>query len=115
MKKFKVALQLYSVRDEMEKDMESALRAVKAMGYDYVEFAGYCGHSAEEVRRMLDTIGLECVSVHQGYEVFLKNGEAGGRVPENHRRPILRRAVDGAGRPQGRRRFQGRPSGTLRR
>ena len=76
MNKFKVALQLYSVRDEMEKDMESALRAVKAMGYDYVEFAGYCGHPAEEVRRMLDTIGLECVSVHQGYEVFLKNGEA---------------------------------------
>ena len=108
MKKFKVALQLYSVRDEMEKDMESALRAVKAMGYDYVEFAGYCGHSAEEVRRMLDTIGLECVSVHQGYEVFLKNGEA---EAENHRRPILRRAVDGAGRPQGQRRFRADPPG----
>lgn len=76
MKKFQVALQLYSVRDEMAKDMESALRAVKAMGYDYVEFAGYCGHTAEEVRRMLDEIGLECVSVHQGYDVFLKNGEA---------------------------------------
>ncbi len=75
MKKFKVALQLYSIRGDMEKDMEGALRAVKAMGYDYVEFAGYCGRTAEEVRALLDTIGLACISVHQGYDVFLANGE----------------------------------------
>ena len=39
MKQFKVALQLYSVRDDMAKDMEGTLKAVKDMGYDYVEFA----------------------------------------------------------------------------
>jgi len=73
MKKFKVALQLYSVREDMEKDMDATLQAVKEMGYDYVEFAGYFGHTAEEVRNLLDKYKLECVSVHQGYEVFLQN------------------------------------------
>ena len=34
MKDFKVGLQLYSVRDEMEKDMEATLKAVKEMGYE---------------------------------------------------------------------------------
>ncbi|HJD24107.1 MAG TPA: sugar phosphate isomerase/epimerase [Firmicutes bacterium] len=77
MKPFQVALQLYSVREEMEKDMPGTLRAVKAMGYDFVEFAGYFGRTAEEVRALLDETGLACVSVHQGYEVFL--GENGGK------------------------------------
>ena len=53
MKPFQVALQLYSVREEMEKDMPGTLRAVKAMGYDFVEFAGYGGRTAEEVRALL--------------------------------------------------------------
>ena len=73
MKKFKVGLQLYSIREDMEKDMDSALAQVKAMGYDYVEFAGYFGKSAEEVRALLDKHGLECISVHQTYDVFLDN------------------------------------------
>ena len=30
-------------REEMEKDMDATLGAVKKMGYDYVEFAGYFG------------------------------------------------------------------------
>lgn len=37
MKKFKVALQLYSVRDAMELNTDDTLAKVKAMGYDYVE------------------------------------------------------------------------------
>lgn len=69
----KVGLQLYSVRDDMEKDMKGTLKKVKEMGYDYVEFAGYFGHTAEEVKAMLDELGLECVSVHQTYDIFLDN------------------------------------------
>lgn len=75
MKKFKVGLQLYSVRDKMEADMEQTLKAVKEMGYDYVEFAGYFGKSAEEVKALLDKYELECPSVHQGYEVFIEKPE----------------------------------------
>ena len=54
MKNFKVGLQLYSVREDMEKDMEATLKKVKEIGYDYVEFAGYFGHTAEQVREWLD-------------------------------------------------------------
>lgn len=75
MKNFKIGLQLYSVRDDMEKDIEATLKKVKEIGYDYVEFAGYFGNSAEKIRAMLDKNGLECISVHQGYGVFLENPE----------------------------------------
>lgn len=71
----KIGLQLYSVRDDMEQDMYAALKKVKEIGYDYVEFAGYFGHSAEEVKSMLDEIGLTCVSVHQAYQLFLDEGQ----------------------------------------
>ena len=75
MKKFKVGLQLYSVRDAMEKDMDATLKAVKEMGYDYVEFAGYFDKTAEEVRAMLDKYGLECISVHQAIGIFEEEGK----------------------------------------
>ena len=59
-----IGLQLYSVRDEMEKDFKGTLRQVKAFGYDGVEFAGLFGHSAQEVKAMLNEIGLIPVSAH---------------------------------------------------
>ncbi len=65
MSNLKVGIQLYSLRDKMAEDMYGTLKAVKEMGYDYVELAGYSGKSAEEIRAMLDEIGLECISVHQ--------------------------------------------------
>jgi len=76
MKKFKVGIQLYSIRDAMEKDMDATLKAVKEMGYDYVEFAGYFGKTAEEVKEILDKYGLKAVSVHQGIDIFEKEGKA---------------------------------------
>lgn len=73
MKQLKVGLQLYSIREDMEKDMDATLSKVKAMGYDYVEFAGYYGKSANEVIDLLNKHDLECISVHQKYDVFLTN------------------------------------------
>ncbi len=75
MKKFKIGLQLYSVREEMEKDMDATLKAVKEMGYDYVEFAGFFGKSADEVKVILDKYDLTAISVHQGYEAYLEKGQ----------------------------------------
>ena len=77
MKQFEVGLQLYSVRDQMEKDMEGTLKAVKEMGYDYVETAGYFGKSAEEIRALLDKYGLTCISVHQTLDFYETKGQAG--------------------------------------
>lgn len=76
MKKFNVGLQLYSVREAMENDMDGTLKAVKEMGYDYVEFAGYFGKTAEEVKALLDKYGLTAISVHQAIDLFENEGKA---------------------------------------
>ncbi len=65
--KFPIALQLYSVRDRMEKDFEGTLRAVKEMGYDGVEFAGLFGKSAAEIKAICDGLGLTPLSAHIPY------------------------------------------------
>ena len=70
MKQFKVGIQLYSVKEAMAKDFEGTLEAIKDMGYEYVEFAGYYGRTAEEIKATLERIGLKCISVHQGIEFF---------------------------------------------
>ena len=75
MKDFKVGLQLYSVNKNLTDDFYGTLKAVKEMGYDYVEFAGYFDQSAEEIKSMLDELGLTCFSVHQLIDWYLKDGE----------------------------------------
>ncbi len=77
MKQFKVGLQLYSVRDQMEQDVYATLKAVKEMGYDYIETAGYFGKTAEEFRAILDELGLTCISVHQNLDFYDEKGQAG--------------------------------------
>ncbi len=76
MKKFKIGVQLYSVRRDMDKDFEGTLAKVAAMGYEYVEFAGYYGRSSEEIKALLDQYGLKCISVHQGVEFFDNDPQA---------------------------------------
>ncbi len=73
MKKFPVAIQLYSVREEAQKDLKGTLQALKEMGYDGVEFAGLYGHSPKEVKEMLEEIGLEAVSAHVPIEELLED------------------------------------------
>ena len=60
-------LQLYSVRDAMEVDFEGTLKKVAEMGYTYVEFAGFFGHSAEEVKSLLDKYGLIISGTHTNF------------------------------------------------
>ena len=64
MKTLPVALQVYSVRDEAEKDFKGTMQRVKEMGYDGVELAGLYGHSPAEIRRMLDEVGIPAISAH---------------------------------------------------
>lgn len=74
MKKFNVGLQLYSVRDDLAKDFEGTLKKVAEMGYEYVEFAGYYGKTAKELKAIMAKYGLKCVSVHQGPDPFFNEG-----------------------------------------
>lgn len=64
-----IALQLYSVRHELKKDTRGTLRAVAEMGYDGVEFAGTPEHSAEELRVLLDELGLACCGWHTPFDL----------------------------------------------
>ena len=62
MKQVPVAYQLYSAREEVAKDMNGVLKGLKEMGYDGVEFAGFFGYSAQQVKDMLEANGLVAVS-----------------------------------------------------
>lgn len=59
-----IGLQLYSIRQYTETDFAKALERVAAIGYTDVEFAGYFGIDAKEMRRMLDANGLRAISTH---------------------------------------------------
>ena len=64
----KIALHLYSVREDAQNELKNTLQTVKDMGYEGVEFAGLYGHSPEQVRKWLDEIGLVPVSAHVGVD-----------------------------------------------
>jgi sugar phosphate isomerase/epimerase len=60
----KIGMQLYTVRRELEKDFEGTLRKVSALGYREVEFAGYFGHGAAEVKSLLKRLKLDAPAAH---------------------------------------------------
>lgn len=71
----KIGVQLFSVRDYTEKDMEGALKRVAEYGYDGVEFAGYMGFSAQKMKSVLDSVGLVAAGSHVGYGELMKDTE----------------------------------------
>ncbi len=71
MGKIPIGLQLYSVREDAANNLSSVLYQVGKMGYAGVEFAGYYGHSAPDVRKMLDDNGLVCCGGHIGIDLML--------------------------------------------
>ncbi len=70
-----VALQLYSVRNEMEKDFEGTIRKVASIGYQGVEFAGLFGHTAQQVKDICAAAGVEPVSAHVPLDELLADTE----------------------------------------
>src|SRR5215510_811924 len=70
-KKIPIGLELYSVRKECASDLPGTIAAVGKIGYKGVEFAGYHGGSAKELRKMLDDNGLVACGTHTPYETVL--------------------------------------------
>jgi sugar phosphate isomerase/epimerase len=66
-----IALQLYSIRYDCERDLAGSLKAVAQMGYEGVEFAGYYGRSASELRALLDDLGLAVAGTHISIDTLL--------------------------------------------
>ncbi len=64
MNKMKIAYQLYSARDEAAADLAGVLKTLRAQGFEGVEFAGFYGHSAEEINALLAENELVAVSSH---------------------------------------------------
>lgn len=68
-----LAIQLYSVRQQMAQDLDMALSGVAAAGFTEVESAALPAKSAKEIRAALDKAGLRCVSSHHGYGDLAKS------------------------------------------
>ena len=60
----KIGVQLYTVRDVMEKDPWMGLEKLSQMGFRNVEMAGLHDKSAEEWAENLQRFGLEAISSH---------------------------------------------------
>lgn len=69
----RISLQLYSVNDETQKDFIGTIKKVAAMGYKGVEFAGFFGTPAAELRSVLDGLGLKSVASHTSMELLKNN------------------------------------------
>lgn len=63
-----IALQVYSIRDHMEKDPGGVMKKLRAMGYAHIETAGFYGLTPEAYKALLDEAGLTAISAHVGYE-----------------------------------------------
>ena len=59
-----VALQLYSVRGDLEADFLGTLCKVSEIGYDGVEFAGLFGYEPAQIKHWCDSLGLAPISAH---------------------------------------------------
>ena len=68
-----IGLQLYTLRDEMKRDMAATLAHVARIGYKEVEFAGYFDRTPEQVRAMLDANGLRAPSAHIPLQMIQSN------------------------------------------
>lgn len=71
-----VGLQLYTVGEDLQKDLEGTLHKIAAIGYREVETAGMPGgHSAAQLRKALDGAGLRCRSTHVQLAEMLQNAQ----------------------------------------
>lgn len=73
-KKIPIGLELYSVRNELARDLPNTLKTVAKIGYEVVEFYSpyfkWTPAYAKEVRAQMDDLGLRCYSTHNGFESF---------------------------------------------
>jgi sugar phosphate isomerase/epimerase len=59
-----IGVQLYTVREDVARDLVGTLRALAAIGYREVELAGIPTKSASELRAVLSDLGLTAPSMH---------------------------------------------------
>jgi sugar phosphate isomerase/epimerase len=86
-KKYPIGLELYSVRNELMRDLPNTLKTVAKIGYEVVEFySPYFNWSfpyAKDVRTQLDDLGLRCYSTHNHIESFTPGDTMGKAIELN--------------------------------
>ena len=75
MKSLPVAVQIYSVRDDAQKDFRKTMLKLKEMGYDSVEMGGLYGQPPKEIRGILDEAGLKAISAHVSINEFIDDAQ----------------------------------------
>lgn len=68
-----LGLQLYSVREMLQKDYLGTLKQLAALGYREVEAAGFYGHSPDDVMAAMKSAGLSLVSAHYSFNDLNKS------------------------------------------
>ena len=71
----KLGYQIYSAREEAEKDLAGVCAKLKEFGYDGVEFAGFYGYTAAQINEILRKTGLVAVSSHVPYVSIVEDME----------------------------------------
>jgi len=71
-----MGIEMYSVREELQKDPHGTVRAIAEMGYQGLEFfAPYFEWSpaqAKEMKKLMDDLGIRCFSTHNSADYFKK-------------------------------------------
>jgi sugar phosphate isomerase/epimerase len=77
-KEIPIGLELYSVRDELAKDLSGTVRGVAKMGYQCVEFYSpymkWTPQQAKDMRALMDELNIRCYSTHNGENSFRGEG-----------------------------------------
>ena len=88
-KSFGLALQLYTIRDAMQKDAMGSLKKVSDIGYKYVELADYAnrkfyGYEPLEFKKLVNGLGMEILSSHASVEGGSISTDDPKKMAEDH-------------------------------
>lgn len=61
----------YTFREDLKKDTPGTLDRIKALGITDIEISDLFGHTAQELRKMLDDRGLTCSSFGTSFDIAL--------------------------------------------
>jgi sugar phosphate isomerase/epimerase len=71
-----MGLEIYSLREQAQKDFPGTLALIRKLGMREVEVSGLYGHTAREFRSMLDANGIKATSMMAEHDRLLKDIDA---------------------------------------
>ncbi len=76
MRQDQISLQLYTVREETASDMPATLRRISEIGYPAVEFAGYGDLSPQDLKTIIDDLGIRASGAHVPFDSWETDPES---------------------------------------